>query len=139
MKENGILSSSEAITYTGVVARLNLLGKDRSEIQHASEELGNQMSTPTLSSKTTVKRLLQTLKGVPRVVPSYGYQPRPEAIVARADGDFAVCEKSRESTSAGVVMLGNRLLKSWSANQDETALSSGEPEYYGPVHTSSVS
>jgi hypothetical protein len=86
-----------------------------------------------------MKRLLRYLKGVPRAVLHYGYQERPDAIVTWTDSDFAGCEKSRKSTSAGVVMLGTHLIKSWSTNQAVIALSSGEAEYYALVKGGSVS
>ena len=86
-----------------------------------------------------MKRLLRYLKGVPRAVIHYGYQDKPKAIVTWADSDFAGCEKSRKSTSAGVVMIGTHLLKSWSTNQAVIALSSGEAEYYALVKAGSVS
>ena len=45
------------------------------------------------------------------------------------DGD-ASC---RRSTSGGIVMLGEHLIKNWSTTQKVTALSSGEAEYYAIV------
>ena len=45
------------------------------------------------------------------------------------DGD-ASC---RRSTSGGLVLLGEHLIKSWSSTQKVTALSSGEAEYYAIV------
>ena len=46
--------------------------------------------------------------------------------------------KSRKSTSAGVLMLGNHLIKTWSTHQAVIALSSGEAEYYSMVQAGSV-
>ena len=45
------------------------------------------------------------------------------------DGE-AAC---RRSTSGGVILLGEHLIKSWSSTQKVTALSSGEAEYYAIV------
>ena len=39
----------------------------------------------------------------------------------------------QKSTSAGVIRLGNRTIKTWSTNQAAIALSSGEAEYYALV------
>ena len=42
----------------------------------------------------------------------YRYQSHPEAIHGWSDSDSAGCHKSRKSTSAGLFMLGNNMLKS---------------------------
>ena len=86
-----------------------------------------------------MKRLLRYLKGVPRAIIHFGYQTRPNAITTWADSDFAGCEKSRKSTSAGVAFFGNHLVKSWATNQAVIALSSGEAEYYSLVKAASIS
>ena len=39
----------------------------------------------------------------------------------------------RRSTSGGLILLGEHLIKSWSTTQTITALSSGEAEYYAIV------
>ena len=49
------------------------------------------------------------------------------------DTDYAGCKKTRKSTSGGVVMWGDHIIKSWSTTQSVIALSSGEAEYYGMV------
>ena len=86
-----------------------------------------------------MKRLLRYLRGAPRAVIHFDYQVKPKAIVTWADSDFAGCEKSRKSTSAGVAFYGNHLVKSWATNQAVLALSSGEAEYYALVKAASVS
>ena len=57
-----------------------------------------------------MKRLLRYGKGAPKAVLSFGYQQRPNTFVTWADSDIAGREKSRRSTSAGVVKLGSREL-----------------------------
>ena len=69
----------------------------------------------------------------------FGYQSRPQEITIWADSDFAGCEKTRKSTSAGVIMFGSHLIKSWSTNQAVPALSSGEAEYYALVKAQATS
>ena len=118
---------------------MNYLGQDRPEIQFAVKELGKEMSSPTQASWTRMKRLLRYLKGAPRAVLNFEYQRKPSSIVTWTDSDFAGCEKSRKSTSAGVIQHGNHLLKSWSTNQAVIALSSGESEYYALVKAGSQS
>ena len=54
------------------------------------------------------------------------------------DTDYAGCKVSRKSTSGGVVIWGNHVIKSWSSTQSVIALSSGDAEYYGMVKGASV-
>ena len=132
------LSPEMTTKYRGITARMNYLGQDRSDIQFAVKELGKEMSSPTDKSWVKLKRLVRYLKGAPRARIRYAYQGKPKAITVWADSDFAGCEKSRKSTSAGVVQMGNHLVKSWSTNQAVIALSSGEAEYYALVKAASV-
>ena len=54
------------------------------------------------------------------------------------DTDFAGCRRTRKSTSDGVAMLGNHMVKTWCSTQSIVSLSSGEAEYYGIVKGSSI-
>ena len=47
--------------------------------------------------------------------------------------DWAVCPKTRKSTSGGCLMLGGHLVKRWSSTQPSISLSLGQAEYYGAV------
>ena len=125
--------------YRGIIARMNHLGQDRSDIQFAVKDLGKEMSSPTDTSWLKLKRLVRYLKGAPRARIRYAYQNKPREITVWADSDFAGCEQSRKSTSAGVVQFGNHIIKSWSTSQAVIALSSGEAEYYALVKAASVS
>ena len=86
-----------------------------------------------------MKRLLRYLKGAPRAVLHFKYQDKPKSLTVWVDSDFAGCEKTRKSTSAGVILMGGHMVKSWANNQAVIALSSGESEYYGLVKAASVS
>ena len=108
------------------------------EHSEAVKELGKDMSAPTQESWYKMKRLIRYLKGCPRIRIWYEYQEAPENAIVWTDSDFAGCMKSRKSTSAGVVLLGGHLVKSWSSNQAVVALSSGEAEDYAIVKGSSV-
>ena len=50
-----------------------------------------------------------------------------------SDSDWAGCIRTRKSTSGGVMMLGNGVVKTWSSTQTTIAQSSGEAEYYALV------
>ena len=106
------LNPTETTRYRGIVARMNYLGQDRSEIQYAIKEIGKDLAHPTSHSTIKAKRVVRYLKGVHRLVMNFRYQNNPRGIVAWSDSDFAGCEKSRKSTSGGLVMHGNHLIKS---------------------------
>ena len=67
----------------------------------------------------------------------FGYQCKPGHIEAWTDSDFAGCQKSRKSTSGGIIRHGGHIIKSWSTSRAVVALSSGEAEYYALVKGSS--
>ena len=71
--------------------------------------------------------------GEGRLVQRYEYGDMPGYVDIWVDTDFAGCNRTRKSTSGGVVMWGSSCVKTWSATQDNVALSSGEAEFYGIV------
>ena len=104
------LSPKETTMYRGIVARMNYLGQDRTDIQNTIKELGKDLSGPTNHSIVKAKRLMRYLKGAPRLTIMYKYQTMPAGISTWSDSDFAGCEKSRKSTSGGVLMHGKHLI-----------------------------
>lgn len=86
----------------------------------------------------SVGKLGKYLKNHPRSGYQYVYQAQPCQLTVWTDTDYAGCKNTRKSTSGGVVVWGNNLIKSWSSTQSVVALSSGEAEYYGIVKGASV-
>ena len=127
------LDKSAARQYRGIIARMNYLGQDRSQIQFAVKELSRGMARPTEKDRGRLKKLVRFLKGCPRYINHRCYQKAVSKMVVWTDTDFAGCKKGRKSTSAGMMLHGSHLIKSWSTNQATIALSSGEAEYYGMV------
>ena len=133
----------------------------RPDIQYAVSKLAQFADKPTQSAVVAGKRILKYLKGTLETGIEYSKeneaqfrktyekvlgehakecdQEEPELpdFVGFTDSDFAGCHKSRKSTSGGVIMLGNHIIKSWSTNQAVVALSSGEAEYYAMVKAAS--
>jgi hypothetical protein len=68
----------------------------------------------------------------------FGYQSVVKEVAIWTDTDFAGCKKTRKSTSGGVAMFGNHMIKSWCSTQSIVSLSSGEAEYYGIVKGGSI-
>ena len=56
-----------------------------------------------------------------------------DELTVFVDTDFAGCTRTRRSTSGGVLMMGNHVLKHYSSTQPTVALSSGEAELVGIV------
>ena len=85
-----------------------------------------------------LKRLGRYLIGRTRVTIKFNYQKEVKEATVWTDTDFAGCRKTRKSTSGGVAMLGNHMIKSWCNTQSIVSLSSGEAEYHGIVKGSSI-
>ena len=66
--DDTLLSSSMATIYRGVVARINYLSQDRSDLQYAVKEMGKDLANPTKQYIIKAKRVARYLKGTPRVV-----------------------------------------------------------------------
>ena len=71
------------------------------------------------------------MKGKPRFRMLFGYQSKQEGIEVWTDTDFGGCQKTRKSTSGGIIRHGKHIIKSWSTNHAVVALLSGEAEYHG--------
>ena len=57
----------------------------------------------------------------------------PDSLQAFTDSDWAGDKLTRKSTSGGVIMFGDHMLKSWSTTQQVIAMSSGEAELYALI------
>ena len=109
------LDRSAAKQFRGIVAIINYLGQDRSQIQFAAEELRRSMAKPKEKHKRKFKTPARFLKGNPRYINHHHYQQTTARTVAWPDTDSAGCNKGRESTSGGMMLHG------------ATSLSRGEP------------
>ena len=118
--------------FRAVAARANYLAQDRPDIQFSVKEVCREAAHPTQLGLMKLKRLGRYLVGKPRMILKYRYQ-KPCDIMAYADSDWAGCVRTRRSTSAGLIMLGDHFIKSWSSTQQLVALSSAEAEYYALV------
>ena len=91
------------------------------------------MSAPTEADVVRLKRVLRYLKSHPRGVYLYGWQPTADTLRAQVDSDWAGCEKSRKSTSGGLIYFGTHVILHWARTQTTIALSSGEAELGGII------
>ena len=125
------LSPADATMYRALAARCNYLSQDRPDIAFSSKELCREFSVPNKMSFQKLKRLARYLCGMPRLVYRYPWQDMPDVLDVYVDTDFAGCQSTRRSTSGGIAMVGNCLLKHWSKTQTTISLSSGEAELHG--------
>ena len=126
------LSPDRHTSFRALAARANYLSADRPDCQYAAKEICRWMSSPTELAMTALKRLGRYLAGKPRMVFKYGFQSA-DSIDWYSDTDWAGCPKTRKSTSGGVILLGEHILKTYSSTQPTISLSSGEAEFYGVV------
>ena len=134
MKE---LKPDEATKYRAIVARGIYLSMDRSDIRYAVKELARRMSKPRNIDWRQLTVFGRYLRGKMRVVNQFKYQKGYKIIDVWSDTDHAGCLETRKSTTGGVVMFGDHLIKHWSSTQSLISLSSGEAEYYGCVRAGS--
>ena len=127
------LGSSEAKSFRGLAARMNYVGVDMPDIQYPVKEVCRMMATPRTTSWLPLKRIARYLVSRTRVCWQFNWCEEVGAWKAVTDSDWAGCVRTRKSTSAGVIMLGQHCIKTWSRNQDAVALSSAEAEYYAMV------
>ena len=133
-----MLDDDQALRHRTCVARINYLAQDRADIQYAAKELCRFMSKPNIADWSKLIRMGWFLKGHKEVIHRFKYQGSTSELQAWTDSDHAGCNRTRKSTSGGVIMIGSHLLKSWSTTQSVIALSSGEVEYYSMVKGGSV-
>ena len=88
------------------------------------------------SDLVALRLLANYLVGAPRLVQRLPWQ-KPASFQLFSDTDFAGCPRTRRSTSAGVCMRGQHLVKHYSRTQKVVTLSSAEAELGGVVHGAS--
>ena len=127
------LLGEQATIFRGIAARLNYLSADRPDIQYATKEVCREMSSPTTGSWKRLVRIARYLMGKRRLIWRFELQSPVEMVDAFSDAHWAVCRRSRKSTSGGALMIGSHLIKCWAKTQATIAKSSAESELYGIV------
>ena len=131
------LPEKEFTRFRALAARANYLAADRIDVLYSAKEVCRFMSRPTDIAMGALKRLARYLRSRPRLVFDFEFQTA-EGIECYTDTDWAGCARTRKSTSGGCLMVGQHLIKAWSATQASIALSSGEAEYYGVVRGTGI-
>ena len=124
------LQGQEATRFRAVAARSNYLAADRPDIQYSVKEICRRMAKPVDSDWKKLIRLARYLKGAPRCVWKYDWQEVSPTTTPTgySDSDWAGDRKTGKSTSGGVILFGDHLVKAWSRTQDAITLSSAEAE-----------
>ena len=89
-----------------VVARLNFVAQDRADVQFCTKEGCREMATPTRRALAALKRTVRYLVQAPRVVQKFDFQHLPSSVQAWSDTDYAGCQRTRKSTSGGILRVG---------------------------------
>ena len=131
------LGREEARRYRAIAARLNYLAPDRFDCGYSTKEAARNMARPLEGDFDKLKRIGRYLVGRPRLVHIFAWQEQVGTVTSYSDSDWAGCEKSRRSTSGGIVTIGTHVLKSYSKQQRTVALSSAEAELHAMVAASS--
>ena len=118
-------------------ARAKYLSAGRIDVTFAAKGICRSMSSPMESSIHGVKRLGRYLGGRKRLVYRYPRQTIDKTDVS-SDTDWAVCPRTRKSTSGGCIMAGLHMTKPWSSTQLSQAPWSAEAEYYGLVKAARI-
>ena len=110
------LTAAEAST-RALAARANYLAADRADIQFAVKELSKAMANPKMSDWDSLVNFARYLIGKEKHVQLFKYQRAMadfslKHITVWSDTDYAGDPISRKSTSGGVCMLGNHVIKS---------------------------
>ena len=95
------------------------------------------MPKPTAKAWELLKRVGRYLKGRPRLVWKYHWQSPVDVLDIHSDANWAVCRKSRKSSSGGTIAIGGHLIRAYSKTQSVIAKSSAESELYAVVRASS--
>jgi hypothetical protein len=135
LSEEGEVKLDKDLTkrFRRVAARLNYLAVDRPDIQYGVKEICRGMAVPLVRHDKMLKRMARYLLDKPILVITFGAidEAEFETIEGFCDTDWAGCRHTRKSTSGGMLVIGNSVLKSWAKTQTVIATSSGEAEYYG--------
>ena len=124
------LSKAEASGYRSVAARINCVAQDRHELLLSPEEICRYMATPTAGTMQKVNIIGRYLTAHPRECRVFQHQELPTTLEAIVDRDWAGCQRTRQSTSGGLLRFEKHILRAWTSTQAIIALSSGEAEYY---------
>ena len=77
------------------------LGPDRFDLQFATEELAQDMRTPSKLSMLRLRRFVRYLFGAADVGPFFAYQDEPNTVLVWTGGDWSGNAVTCKSTSAG--------------------------------------
>ena len=86
------------------------------------------MARPNRKDLPKIKRAIRYLRGASRAMLVYRWQEAPAEFLTYSDSDWAGCQKSRKSSSGGVLMHGSHAIGHWSSTQATIALSVAEAE-----------
>ena len=127
------LEGDEVTGYRKAAATLNYLSQDTPDVAFGTKEACRGMASPTRGDWRRLKKVVRYLVGRKEVVWRFEWQNENPKWRVYTDSDWAGCQKTRKSSSGGVLMVGKHCVKTWCSTQGARALSSAEAEYYAMV------
>jgi len=106
------------------------MSEHRLDLCFATKELMREAAAPTDLSWQKLKRYGRYVKAAPTCKITFIWQDVQSVVTVYTDSDWA-SGRDRRSTSGGVIMLGEHVLRHWSVTQATISLSSGEAEVKG--------
>ena len=127
------VSLLNATLYRRLVAKLNYLAMDRTDIRYAASTVESRASSPNDVDMVKLKRVRRFQIGRPITWTHYRWWVRSNHIMAYTDSDWAPKREDRRSVSRGMLAHIGGLLRFWSRRQQAVSLSSCEGELCAAV------
>ena len=100
------MNDHEKTRFLGVAARINYLATDRSDLQHAAEEVCRKIAKPEPKDWDKARRIARYLQFSARGVLEFPFEQRNEKFDGFADRDWAGERPSMKSTSGCALKWG---------------------------------
>ena len=111
-----LLTAAEATMFRRGTGIALYIGPDRFDLQFATNELAQDMQTPSKLSVLRLRRFVRYLLGAADVGPFFAYPDEPNTVLVWTGG----------------VQLGSHTIETWNVNQQVVLLSSAESESTWP-------
>ena len=138
------LTEEEYIQYRSALGKELYIGHDHPVIQFATGQAARCCAAPTKKELRRVNRIARYLRKAPVSCWHFELTKEPSQITGFSDSDWAGDEKTRRSTSGGILLVETgheeeertiAAVHAWSRAQGPIALSSMEAEYYALITT----
>ena len=99
------MDAESASTYRSIVARMNYLAMDRTDLQQACMSICAYLYKPVKKCCQLLKRTARYLSGRPKRIQLFPFEEVATGFRTYADSDWAGCKATRKSTRGRVISL----------------------------------